>query len=133
MRRIFSEPLILIPGSILLGFFIGTIQIYCSFAYWNREARTDLFPLALWGGVCGAALMSPATLTTFYWVLGRRATGKEVGLVGLGTLVSTCLFGIPLVWISSWLIVFLTPLLMVAVSIVVKSWRPVNSGYIIDK
>jgi hypothetical protein len=77
--------------------------------------------------------MLPAGLITYYWVLARRVTVTEAGLVVLGTFVSACLFGIALVWIDSVFVVFLTPLLMIATSVVVKSWRPAASGYIIDK
>jgi len=60
IRRAIAEPGILLVGSILTGFIIGTAQHYVAFGVWEHGWDVEDFKLATFeGGILGAVVGIP--------------------------------------------------------------------------
>ena len=111
--RLIVEILILIPGSLLVGFAIGTVQHIVAFGVWGYGFGSDVISLAAFeGGIVGAALGLITGLITYYVVLRRDVDSRTVTYTIGGALVGGCVLGVVFFWLSA----FATPILTVALA-----------------
>ena len=129
MRHVIKEILVLVPGSIAAGWFVGTVQHYVAFAALGGGFAVASLELAFFeGGIVGGAAGIPTGLVTYYLALGRRVTPMRVAAVVIGSLLLGCsvtlvglrMMGDGFVPIS----VLTTPALTVAVATIVNRLRP---------
>lgn len=95
MRRLLKELGFLIPGSIVTGYLVATIQHFVLFGVmgggFNRAA---LWLACFEGGFLGALLGAPTGLLAFYLAFWRRVTPRKVAITVLGGLIVGCLVGL---------------------------------------
>jgi hypothetical protein len=120
VRAILIELVALLLGSALAGFVIGVLQHYVSFGFNGYNFGREAFGLALFeGGIMGLMFALPTGLFTYYIVLERRVTPKQVAIIVLGSLVGGSALGIVMSWLSS----FVTPLLTIGLAVGVKLYQ----------
>ncbi len=115
--RIFREFVAVVAGSILAGFLIGTLQHYVSFGIWGYGFGKEPFWLACFeGGALGGMLGVPTGLFTYYVILKRVVTNRQVAIIVLGSLVGGSLAGVVIFRLSA----FITPILTLLIALVVR-------------
>ncbi|MHB8559100.1 MAG: hypothetical protein ACYDCU_13370 [Candidatus Acidiferrales bacterium] len=115
--KLLLEFVMLVLGSILAGYFIGTLQHYVAFGVWADGFGMEAFQFSLLeGGITGAMFGIPTGLIAYYAVLRRRVTPKQVAIILLGSLVGGCGAGIGIFWPSA----FVTPILTIGIARCVK-------------
>jgi hypothetical protein len=120
IRAIFLEFVILLSGSTLAGFLIGVLQHYVGLGFHGYGFGRDAFELALFeGGITGVMLALPTGLFTYYIVLERHVTPKQITIIVLGSLVGGSALGIVLSWLSS----FFTPIVTIGIAAGVKVYQ----------
>jgi hypothetical protein len=113
LLRIFLEFIVVVAGSILAGFLIGTLQHYLSFGARIYGFGKESFWLACFGGGgLGGILGVPVGISTYYVILKRHITNRQVAIIILGTLVGGSLAGIAVFWVSA----FITPILALLIA-----------------
>lgn len=106
--RLFTEFVILLPGSILVGFAIGVVQHYVAFGVRGYGFGNDAFRLASFeGGILGAMLGIPTGLITYYGILKRRVDVDVIICTVGGALVGGAILGLIFFWPSA----LMTPIL----------------------
>jgi hypothetical protein len=110
--------------SILAGMLIGFLQHYVSFGVWGYGFGKGAFWLARHEGAgAGAVFGIPTGLLAYYGILKRRVTGRQVAIIGLGSLVGGCAVGAAIFWPSA----FVTPVLTILLAWQVRvSPRPLS-------
>ncbi|MGD0791321.1 MAG: hypothetical protein ABR920_06080 [Terriglobales bacterium] len=94
MRRFLGELLVLIPGSMLVGFLIGAIQHFVAFgALGGGFDRNALWLACFEGGIVGTVFGIPTGIITFYLALERHVTPRSVAIIIFifGSLLAGCL------------------------------------------
>jgi hypothetical protein len=114
-----------VAGSMLAGFLVGTLQHYVSFGVWGDGFGLQPFWFACFeGGVLGAMFGVPTGLLAYYVVLRRVVTDKQIGIIVLGSLLGGSLAGLVVFWLSA----FITPILTLLLALMVRVVRPVGSS-----
>jgi hypothetical protein len=98
--RVVTELVILLPGSMLVGALIGTLQHYVAFGVRGAGFGIEALRFAGFeGGTVGWMFGVPTGLLVYYAALRRRVDVRLVMQVLAGSLVIGCvlglLFGIP--------------------------------------
>jgi hypothetical protein len=115
--RIFLELISVVAGSILAGFLIGTLQHYVSFGIRIYGFGKESFLLACFeGGGLGGIVGVPVGIFTYYVILKRHVTNRQVAIIVLGSLVGGSLAGIAVFWVSA----FITPILTLLIALGLK-------------
>jgi hypothetical protein len=118
--------MLLVLGSILVGWVVGTLQHFFAFRVWacGVSLSGDCAPcdaeflLALTeGGLIGAALGIPIGLIAWYGILARKATVAQVRIVVLGSMLGACVLGAA----ASVFSVMLTPPLTLVIAGVMRA------------
>ena len=119
--RWIGEFIVLLLGSSVVGWLIGTLQRFVAFGVWGGFGfNRDAFYIACFeGGSLGSLFAIPTGFVVWYAVLHRRATAFEVSAIVLTSLLGGCCLGAALFWPSA----FLTPVLTVAAAALVKRRR----------
>ncbi|MFY9674759.1 MAG: hypothetical protein WB817_20535 [Terriglobales bacterium] len=95
MGRVLKELSLLIPGSIVAGYLVATIQHFVLFgAMGGGFDRAALWLACFEGGLLGAILGLPTGLLVFYLAFWRRVTSRRVVITVLGGLFVGCLVGL---------------------------------------
>jgi hypothetical protein len=82
--RALRESAIVVAGSMLAGFLIGTLQHYVSFGVWGDGFGLEPFWFACCeGGALGAMLGVPTGLLAYYVILKRLVTNQQIGIIVL--------------------------------------------------
>lgn len=111
------EFLLTLFGSTFAGVFIGTLQHYVSFGIWGYGFGKEPFQLACFeGGVLGGVFGVPVGMIVYYVVLKRTVTYQRVAVIVLGSLVGGTLAGVVIFWLSA----FVTPILTILLSLMVR-------------
>jgi hypothetical protein len=120
LRGILFELFALLLASALAGFLIGVLQHYVSFGFNGAGFGSYAFGLTLFeGGIMGVAFALPTGLFTYYIVLERHVTSKQVVIIVLGSLIGGSALGIVLSWLSA----FITPILTILLAGGVKLYQ----------
>lgn len=107
------ELVVVLAVSIFAGMLIGFLQHYVSFGVWGYGFGTGAFWLARHEGAgAGAVFGVPTGLLAYYGILKRRVTGRQIAIIGLGSLVGGCAVGAAIFWPSA----FVTPVLTILLS-----------------
>jgi hypothetical protein len=115
--RTFRELTAVVFGSMLAGFLIGTLQHYVSFGVWGDGFGREPFMFACFeGGTLGGILGVPTGLLTYYGILKRHVTKRQIAIIVLGSLVGGSLAGVVVFWLSA----FITPILTLLLALVVR-------------
>ncbi len=97
IRAILFELVVLLLGSALTGFVIGVLAHYVGLGFHGYGFGSDAIELALFeGGITGVMFALPTGLFTYYIVLERYVTAKQVTIIVLGSLVGGSALGIVL-------------------------------------
>lgn len=116
--RALTELLILLVGSLAVGWIIGTVQHFVAFGVWGDGFGVEAFEFACFeGGFVGIMFAVPTGIIVWYLVLHRTATGREVATVVLGSLLGGCLLGICFFWVSA----LLTPVLTIVLALLQRA------------
>jgi hypothetical protein len=124
VAKIAEVPLVVL-GSILTGWVVGTCQYFFASRVWacglNLSGGCGLgdseFLLAFWeGGLIGAAIAIPTGIIGWYFVLARNATVAQMRTVVLWSVLGACVLGAA----ASLLSVFFTPVLTLVIAGVVR-------------
>jgi hypothetical protein len=123
--RIAIEFALLVMGSILVGWIVGTGQYFFAGRIWtcglsmsdgcslsDAECLLAFFE----GGIIGAIVAVPTGLVAWYAILQRKATVAQVRTVVLGSVVGGCVLGAAMGLLS----VFATPILTLVLAGVVR-------------
>jgi uncharacterized protein YejL (UPF0352 family) len=111
-------------GSLLAGFVIGTLQHYVAFGYWGGGFGKDTFVFSLFeGGIIGSIFALPTGLIAYYVVLQRHVTRRQIAIVVLGSLVGGLATGA----VASWISAPITPILTISLAASVKYYQLVTS------
>jgi hypothetical protein len=120
VRGMLLELAVLMVGSALAGFLIGVLQHYVSFGFNGYGFGRDAFELALFeGGITGVMFALPTGLFTYYIVLSRHVTPRQVTIILLGSLLGGSALGIGLSWLSA----FFTPIVTIGLAFCVKLYQ----------
>ncbi len=111
--RVIVELIILVAGSMLVGFAIGTVQHYIAFGVRGDGFSNEAFQFAtLEGGTLGLVFGIPTGLIVFYAILRRHVDSRIVAYTVGGSLVGGCCLGLVFYWPSA----ALTPVLTMAIA-----------------
>jgi hypothetical protein len=111
------ELLVVVGGSVAVGFLIGVLQHYLGFGVWGYGFEKDALELALFeGGITGAIVAIPTGLFVYYFCLGSTVSLRQVIAIVGGSLAGGCLLGVALAAASA----FLTPLLTIGIALAIR-------------
>jgi hypothetical protein len=117
IRKSIVDFLIVLLGSILAGFAIGTIQHYVAFGVWEKGLELENFELALFeGGILGAIFGVPTGLVTFYFVLRKAVNFKRAAFIVLGSLLCGAGSAVIIFWLSA----FVTPFATLGLALIAR-------------
>ena len=123
MRKALSQFVLVLLGSIITGFVIGTVQHYVAFGVWEGGFDVENFKLALFeGGILGAVFGVPTGIVTFYLLLRRSLNLKRASFIVLGSLICGVGSAVAIFWISA----FVAPFATLGVALLARKieWRP---------
>ena len=100
------ELSLLLLGSMLAGFVIGTLQHFVAFGVWGYGFDPPAIQFAFFdGGLLGIVFSIPTGVISYYMILKRHVNLKQVAIIVGGSLVGGCCAGVAVFWPSA----FVTP------------------------